>query len=255
MSMPRAATSVAITTCHFFALKSASVCVRFPWLSSPWKGTAFIPALYSLVATSSAAYLVATNTSTCSQSLVSTNFFNNIVRRFGSTWMARCKIMGSLAAVDSTSIRTGSRNSVSAKACTSLGNVAEKNKLWRFSGSKAKIAASSSVKPPVRTAPPAVGEPPISSSLSASSNTSICTEPNFSALCATKSSKRPGVATTMSAPPRKFIICGLMETPPNSTATLSCMGKCCAKLRIASPVCAASSRVGTRIKADVYLPA
>jgi hypothetical protein len=160
-------------------------------------------------------------------------------------------MIGAVLGVDSTSTRSGSRNNVSAKACTSLGNVAEKNKLCRFSGSKAKIAASSSANPPVRIVPPALGEPPISSSLSASSNTSICTEPNFNALCATKSSKRPGVATTMSAPPRKFIICGLMETPPNSTATLSCIGKCCAKLRIASPVCAASSRVGTKINADV----
>ena len=160
-------------------------------------------------------------------------------------------MIGAVDGVDSTAIRTGSRNSVSAKACTSFGKVAEKNKLWRFSGSKAKIAASSSAKPPARIVPPALGEPPMSSNLSASSNTNICTEPSLSALCATKSNKRPGVATTMSAPPRKFIICGLMETPPNSTATFSCIGKCCAKLRIDSPVCAASSRVGTKIKADV----
>ncbi len=32
------------------------------------------------------------------------------------------------------------------------------------------------------------------------------------------SSRRPGVATRISTPPRSFIICGLMLTPPNTTS-------------------------------------
>jgi superfamily II DNA/RNA helicase len=69
------------------------------------------------------------------------------------------------------------------------------------------------------------------------------------ALWSIKSSKRPGVATTMSVPPRKRIICGLMDTPPNTMETLMGRVMCCAKLRISSPTWVANSRVGTRISA------
>ena len=85
---------------------------------------------------------------------------------------------------------------------------------------------------------------PRSSRRSASSSTSSSTPARRSALCSTRSSRRPGVATTTSAPPRSAIICGLIDTPPNTTATLGRCGRCWARLRSTSPACAASSRAG-----------
>jgi hypothetical protein len=61
---------------------------------------------------------------------------------------------------------------------------------------------------------------------------------------ATRSSSRPGVATTRCAPPRSAIICGLIDTPPTATTIFSCGASSCTP----SPICAASSRVGARIK-------
>ena len=90
---------------------------------------------------------------------------------------------------------------------------------------------------------------PKSSKRSASSSTRVCTADSSSALCSIRSSRRPGVATTMSAPPRKPIICGLIDTPPNTTVTLTGCASCRASNRATSPICTASSRVGTKIKA------
>ena len=63
--------------------------------------------------------------------------------------------------------------------------------------------------------------------------------------CATK--KRESVSVPISAPPRKCIICVLIDTPPNNTASLIGLGKNAAKLRKVSPTWVANSRVGTKI--------
>ena len=86
---------------------------------------------------------------------------------------------------------------------TAGGKVAENSRFCRCAGSSARMRPSSSAKPR-------------SNRRSASSSTSIDTVDSFSARWSTRSSRRPGVATMMSAPPRSAIICGLMETPPNS---------------------------------------
>jgi hypothetical protein len=86
--------------------------------------------------------------------------------------------------------------------------VAEKNRFWRFAGNSARMALISSLKP-------------MSSRRSASSSTKSDTPPSLTAFWRTRSSNGPGVATTMSAPPRKSIICGLIDTPPNSTEIFS----------------------------------
>ena len=54
------------------------------------------------------------------------------------------------------------------------------------------------------------------------------------------------MATTTSAPPRRRIICGLIETPPYSTATLVRVGRANANWLNTSPTWDASSRVGTK---------
>ena len=104
-------------------------------------------------------------------------------------------------ALAATSMRRGSCSSASASDCTAGGKVAEKSRFCRRAGNIARIRASSSAKPR-------------SSRRSASSSTSVATAPSLSALCSTRSSRRPGVATTMSAPPRRAIIWGLIDTPP-----------------------------------------
>ncbi len=116
--------------------------------------------------------------------------------------------------------------------------MAEKNRFWRLGGSSVSTRCNSSLKPK-------------SSKRSASSSTNICTWLSRSALCSTRSSRRPGVATTTSAPPRRAIICGLMDTPPNTMAILGGCGRCWARLRSTSPTWAASSRVGTKTSARV----
>ena len=158
-----------------------------------------------------------------------------MVRRGTSTRIARWAISGFVAGSDSTSTFVGWCSMVSASVCTAGGNVAEKNRFWRCLGSSSRMRASSSLKPK-------------SSRRSASSRTSIATREIFRALWSIRSSRRPGVATTMSAPPRSAIICGLIDTPPNTIATLTGMVNCTTSLRTDSPTCAASSRVGTRIR-------
>ena len=133
-------------------------------------------------------------------------------------------------------MRCGSRSIALASASIAGGNVAEKNRLWRFDGKSLRMRASSSPKPR-------------SSIRSASSSTRVLTSPSVNALCASKSISRPGVATTMSAPPRKCSICGLIDTPPNSTDTFGLCARCWPKFLISSPTWAASSRVGTSTKA------
>ena len=197
-----------------------------------------MPFLCSFQATCSVAYRVATNTSTRDQSrsCCLSRCRSNSVRLIASTAITRWTIAGSLAAVAATSTRTGSRSSELASVCTSGGKVAEKNKFCRRAGSSASTRCSSSEKPR-------------SSSRSASSSTSICTASSFSALCSSRSSSLPGVATTASAPPRSPIICGLIETPPNTTAIFGTCGRRSPRLRSTSPTWAASSRVGTSTRA------
>ena len=70
MSMPRAAMSVATSTCSLPLLNSASARVRAVWLLLPWIASAGMPSLASCSARRLAPCLVRVNTSTWCQSLV-----------------------------------------------------------------------------------------------------------------------------------------------------------------------------------------
>jgi hypothetical protein len=72
-------------------------------------------------------------------------------------------------------------------------------------------------------------------------------------LRSTRSSSRPGVATTRSAPPRKLSSCGLIDTPPMATNVRGGPSRCRPKLRAASAICVASSCVGTSTSARTGL--
>ena len=195
--------------------------------------------LRSLSATISAANLVATNTSTRLQACSLIRWRSKRVRLSASTRKARWVIAGFSASSGGRSIRTGSCKRVSARACTLGGKVAEKNRFCRLAGNRARMRSSSSAKPR-------------SNRRSASSSTRVAKLPSSMALCATKSSKRPGVATTTSAPPRKRIICGLIDTPPNTAQIFGRLGKWAASANKVPPTCAASSRVGTKIKIPCF---
>ncbi len=133
-------------------------------------------------------------------------------------------------------MRTGSSSSCSASACTAGGNVAENSRFWRRAG-----AARARARARRRSRARAAGRPRRARGSPR--------DESRSAFWSTRSSRRPGVATTMSAPPRSAIICGLIETPPTATQVLSGAGDGARSVAIASAICAASSRVGTRTSA------
>ena len=220
--MPRAAKSVATTTRIRDALKSSKTWVRLPWLSWPCKGSASIPALRSLSATISAEYFVATNTKARLQPECCNKCRKSWVRTRGSTAIARWVMSGAEPAWGNTLMRNGVCNRLCARALTAGAKVAEKNRFWRLEGSNATTRCSSSLKP-------------ASSMRSASSNTRVRTAPKAKALWSTKSNSLPGVATTISVPRRKPIICGLIDTPPNTTVILRGCGKDCASPLKTSP--------------------
>jgi hypothetical protein len=91
-----------------------------------------------------------------------------------------------------------------ASARISAENVAENKRFWRAGGNAEMILRMSRMKP-------------MSSMRSASSSTSVSTLSRRTVPCCMWSSRRPGVATTMSTPRRNSVICGPMPTPPKIT--------------------------------------
>ena len=92
-----------------------------------------------------------------------------------------------------------------------------------------------------------------SSKRSASSTIRWVTPSSCTAFFAIKSSKRPGVATKISTPPRRRSICGLIDTPPKTAAVLGARA-CWARMALTKPCMtaatwAANSRVGTNTNA------
>ena len=70
MSMPRAAMSVATSTCRLPALKSASALVRAVWLLLPWMAIAVMPLSFRKSVSRLAPCFMRVNTSTWCQSPV-----------------------------------------------------------------------------------------------------------------------------------------------------------------------------------------
>ncbi len=112
------------------------------------------------------------------------------------------------------------------------GMVAEKNSVWRVNGTSLQMRSMS-------------GMNPMSSMRSASSMTRMSMPVSSSLPRSEKSSSRPGVAISTSAPRVILVSWSAKETPPMSRATLSLwLAPYLTKL---SSTCAASSRVGSRI--------
>ena len=111
--------------------------------------------------------------------------------------------------------------------------VAEKNSVCRVNGTSLQMRSMS-------------GMNPMSSMRSASSMTRISMPVRRSFPRSEKSSRRPGVAIRTSAPRVIFTSWSAKETPPMSSATLSLwLMPYLSKL---SSTCAASSRVGSRMR-------
>ena len=127
-------------------------------------------------------------------------------------------------------------------ASISFDSVAENSSDWRLNGSAFTMRRMS-------------GRKPMSSIRSASSSTRCFTNEKSAAPWPMRSSRRPGVATTMSAPERSASICGRSPTPPKIFAMRS--GRCLAYARMFSSICATNSRVGasTRTRVLRFTPA
>ncbi len=135
-------------------------------------------------------------------------------------------------AARATSMRTGLCRNVSVSRVISGGMVAEKNSVWRVNGTSLQMRSMSGMKP-------------MSSMRSASSMTRISMPVSRILPRSAKSSRRPGVAISTSAPLVILASWSAKETPPISSATLSLW--LTPYLPKASSTCAASSRVGSRI--------
>ena len=214
------------------ALKSASTWLRLPWLKRPCKGSARTPVLRSLSATISAANWVATNTKVRLHACWASTWRSKRVRMPASTKKADWAISACKAGASLSSTRKGWCSRLLASASSAGAKVADKNKRCPGWGTRATMACTSSEKP-------------CSNRRSASSSTRLCTRSRGKAWRAITSSKRPGVATMMSVPPRSARNWACKETPPNTVLTLTGTGRSRASSRSTSKTCRASSRVGT----------
>ncbi|KGD18074.1 putative ATP-dependent RNA helicase domain protein [Burkholderia pseudomallei] len=154
--------------------------------------------------------------------------------RSRSTGWIFCAIVSAVVLRRATSISAGESSRLSASDLISSEKVAENSRFWRFAGSFASTRLMSWMKP-------------MSSIRSASSSTRMSRLDTSIVFCCMWSSRRPGVATTMSTPRFNASICGLMLTPPNITVERSFTYLLYA--RTLSSTCAASSRVGVRMSA------
>ncbi len=88
---------------------------------------------------------------------------------------------------------------------------------------------------------------PISSIRSASSMTRTCTELKSTFFFSIRSINRPGVATKISCGLETFFTCSLQPAPPKTTTECT-WSRFAENLVTSFSICAASSRVGERIK-------
>ncbi len=102
----------------------------------------------------------------------------------------------------------GSFSIEAARRAMACGIVAEKNRFCRLAGSACTIFWMSRMKPR-------------SSMRSASSSTKVLTSASVMARWFMRSSRRPGVATTMSTPCPMARICRPIGTPPKTSVEVS----------------------------------
>ncbi len=205
--MPRAAMSVATRARHLPALKAARARSRWPWDLSPWMAAAVTPTASRCLATRSAPRLVRVNTMV-RVSLESANRSASRARlRAVSTNRICCLTRSTVVAAGATETFSGSFRSSPASLPISVGMVAEKNRFCRSLGRLETIRRIGCRKPR-------------SSIWSASSSTNTSVWSSLATFSFRWSISRPGVATRMSTPAARALICGPYLAPPKITATV-----------------------------------
>mmetsp|Transcript_5866 Transcript_5866/g.15120 ORF Transcript_5866/g.15120 Transcript_5866/m.15120 type:complete len:237 (+) Transcript_5866:337-1047(+) len=236
MSSPRAATSVATSSGRLPSLKCFSAASRSHCSLSPWMAPALRKPLRvsSRLRSSQRRFVPA---KTMARSVVPHSWRMSSTRRsiFASSRMNSivCSTLGLhtsfwLESPMNSCAWPGDVN-FRAMACTALGHVALNMSVCRSptGGHSPRIVLID-------------GSNPMSSMRSASSSTTyfaLCTRMSGSRpfLGKRKSSRRPGVATTTSAPCAMARICSIFGAPPNSTTTLAFAAP--VNLTTSSPIC------------------
>mmetsp|Transcript_13869 Transcript_13869/g.46904 ORF Transcript_13869/g.46904 Transcript_13869/m.46904 type:complete len:287 (-) Transcript_13869:459-1319(-) len=232
MSRPRAATSVAMSTCTLPDRKASMVFSRVACGMSPWRGLASYFRL-SAVRRSSHSALVSQKTITLALAPAYMAITSLIVAARVLQWdgMAMCRT--SVEALTSRSptrstVRTAERMYCGATSRTHAGMVAEKRHVWRSGCVQApRMADMSSAKP-------------MSSIWSASSRVANRTAVSASVPRSMWSLMRPGVPASTSMPARRADTWGPMGAPPYTQST----SRSEATPPISRLTCCASSRVG-----------
>ncbi len=231
--MPRAATSVATSTETSPSANLARVWVRcgcdFPLCRAP----ARTPAARRCRVKRSTPALVSRNISTRpSRAAISVAVAYLSAGWTTSTW---CSIAVTEADAGSTDASTGSWRRSRTSWSTSWSRVAENSSRCPSEGTWSRM-------------PETWGRNPMSHIWSASSSTVIRTWSSRQSRRATRSARRPGVATTTSAPSRSAWACRLTDSPPTTVVRRRSSAR--AYGVSASLTCWASSRVDTRTRAS-----
>ena len=201
MSRPRAAMSVATRMATRPSLKSESAFTRWDWLRLPWMAAASMPSLRSCSASRFAPCFVRVKTRACLTRPRATSSRSRSRLRSRSTGMTSWSMSSVVVLRGVTWTCAGLVSRPSASWLMSSEKVAENSRFWRFGGSTARILRMSRMKP-------------MSSMRSASSRTRTSTLDRLIVPWPRWSSRRPGVATTISGPARSLDTCGPKPTPP-----------------------------------------
>mmetsp|Transcript_32495 Transcript_32495/g.81842 ORF Transcript_32495/g.81842 Transcript_32495/m.81842 type:complete len:243 (-) Transcript_32495:480-1208(-) len=221
-------------TCMRPCLKAVSAACRLLWSMSPCSAPHFTPAAWSSASVSTAACLRLTNTSTSPSSTNEAIFAVSQLAR-GTSPLSTT----STACVTSALAPPG-RPTVMVSASSPSTSVTRR--LTR----SGMVALNSSACRSGRTASQmdrTCASNPMSSIRSASSSTRYVTRRRLAPpFMRHRSIRRPGVATTTSAPARKSLNCSCLLAPPNTPAHRMLYGL--ANFRASAKICAASSRTG-----------
>ena len=232
--MPRLMTSVATRTWILPARNFSRALSRAPCGRSACMTSTLTPAFLRSLHTSSTRCLVRQKTSTRSGA--------NLSRSASSSWVFwpwvtghRCSsTVSAVSPVRAISTVTGSVRSASMVDLIDGGIVAEKSSVWCADGSSCMMRRM-------------LGQKPMSSMRSASSSTRVSTCERLTWLCSIRSSRRPGVATSMSQPRSSSAICLSNLVPPT---TMVARWPVWAHTTLATlSICCASSRVGVTTRA------
>ena len=205
-------------------------CSMSPWISPDWKPCFFRLLFSSRTVVLRLAKMIAVRTSSCRSRRRSASRFLKALVGVGTRY---CLMLRLVEAGRDTSIVLGLSRNLSASFLIGGGIVAENSSVCRCLGSLVQISSMS-------------GMNPMSSMRSASSMTSIEQPVSRILPRPNRSIRRPGVAISTSTPFSSALIWSPIDTPPISRAIESLWPA--PYFSKFSATCAASSRVGSRMR-------